>query len=142
MRAITPREAAYRALLRREQGEDFIETLVESEFSRSNLAPIDRGLCTELAYGIVRRQRTLDWLIAKKTQGREQKPGLKILLRLGIYQLFYLGRIPDHAAVHETVELAKRVGFVSQAGFVNAVLRGYTREKQSTEKLLEELKQK
>ena len=130
---------AYRALSRREQGEDFIENLLENELSRSNVAAIDRGLCTELAFGVVRRQRTLDWLIARKAKSAEPKPGLKVLLRLGLYQMFWLGRIPDHAAVHETVELGKRVGFVSQAGFLNAILRAYTREKGETEHLLKTL---
>jgi len=61
-------------------------------------------------------------------------------LRLGLYQIFWLDRIPDHAAVHETVELARQNGFGAQAGFVNAVLRGYLREADATKKLLGELK--
>ncbi len=63
-----------------------------------------------------------------KPSGREQNAGLQNLLRLGLYQIFWLDRIPDHAAVHETVELAKHSGFGPQAGFVNAILRGYLRE--------------
>jgi 16S rRNA (cytosine967-C5)-methyltransferase len=136
-----PREIAARILLQRESGSDFVENLLDAELSRANLSPADRGLCTELVYGTVRRQKTLDWLIARKTQpGRNQKAELKILLRLGLYQIFWLGRIPDHAAVHETVELAKNSGFAPQAGFLNAVLRGYVREKIQTEQLLENLK--
>ena len=69
-----------------------------------------------------------------KPSGREQKPALQNLLRLGLYQIFWLDRIPDHAAVNETVELAKQNGFGSQAGFVNAVLRGYLREADETKK--------
>jgi 16S rRNA (cytosine967-C5)-methyltransferase len=65
---------------------------------------------------------------------------LQNLLRLGLYQIFWLDRIPNHAAVHETVELAKLNGLQSQSGFVNAVLRGYLREFDATEKLLSELK--
>ena len=53
-------------------------------------------------------------------------------MRLGLYQIFWLDRIPDHAAVNETVELARQSGFHSQAGFVNAVLRGYLREFDAT----------
>src|SRR5206468_4236425 len=56
------------------------------------------------------------------------------------YQIFWLERIPHHAAVHETVELARQHGLVAQAGFVNAVLRGYLREFDATKKLLAELK--
>jgi 16S rRNA (cytosine967-C5)-methyltransferase len=58
------------------------------------------------------------------------------LLRLGLYQIFWLDRIPDHAAVHETVEMAKRAGFGPQSGFVNAVLRGFLRESDATKALL------
>ena len=65
---------------------------------------------------------------------------LQDLLRLGLYQIFWLDRIPNHAAVHETVELAKQSGFAPQAGFVNAVLRGYLREFDATKRLLAELK--
>ena len=104
------------------------------------LSPPDRHLCQELVYGIVRWQATLDWLIARKTAGRTQKPVLQNLLRLGLYQIFWLDRIPDHAAVHETVELARQSGFGPQAGFVNAVLRGYLREFDATRHLLAELK--
>ena len=88
----------------------------------------------------MRWQATLDWLIAQKTGGRTQNAGLQDLLRLGLYQIFWLDRIPDHAAVHETVELAKRNGYGSQSGFVNAVLRGYLREQDETRKLLADLK--
>src|SRR5207302_1161659 len=80
----------------------------------------DRGLCQELVYGVVRWQRTLDWLIARKTGSRTQKETLQILLRLGLYQIFWLDRVPDHAAVNETVELAKRLGCGPQAGFADA----------------------
>src|SRR5207253_2530372 len=82
----------------------------------------------------------LDFLIGQKTGGRTQKAPLRNLLCLGLYQIFWLERIPNHAAVHETVELAKQAGFGPQAGFVNAVLRGYLREFESTKRLLADLK--
>ncbi len=106
------------------------------------MAPADRHLCQELVFGAVRWQATLDWLIGRKTDARPRKPALNDLLRLGLYQIFWLDRIPDHAAVHETVALAKAGGFGAQAGFVNAVLRGYLREFDATRALLDELKNK
>ena len=117
-----------------------MEARLEAALAHSRLLAADRHLCQELAYGIVRWQATLDWLVARKTAGRVQKPMLQNLLRLGLYQIFWLDRIPDHAAVHETVELARQSGFHSQAGFVNAVLRGYLREFDVTKRLLAELK--
>ena len=121
-------------------GGEFTENLLDSALANARLSPADRGLCQEIVYGIVRWQAALDWLIARKTGGREQKPGLQNLLRLGLYQIFWLDRIPDHAAVNETVELAKHGGFGQQAGFINAILRGYLREADATRKLLADLK--
>jgi len=135
-----PREIAVRILRRYAEGADYLDDLLEMELRRGALAPADRGLVQELAFGVVRWQATLDWLIAQKTAYRPQKPVLQILLRLGLYQLFWLERIPDHAAVHETVEMARRLGFNSQAGFLNALLRGYLREREQTEAKLEELR--
>src|SRR5580698_4908018 len=112
-----PRQIALRILQGRPDGE-YTETLLEHAFEDAKMSAADRGLCQELVYGIVRRKATLDWLIARKTDGRDQKPALQNLLRLGLYQIFWLDRIPPHAAVHETVELAKREGFSSQAGFI------------------------
>jgi 16S rRNA (cytosine967-C5)-methyltransferase len=138
VRVQKPREIAARVLLQRDRGADYVENLLECELP--SLAPGDRALCQELAYGVVRWQRTLDWLIARKTAGRTQKAALQILLRLGLYQMFWLDRIPDHAAVNETVALARQLGFGPQSGFINAVLRGIARERDETRRLLEELK--
>jgi 16S rRNA (cytosine967-C5)-methyltransferase len=135
-----PREIAAQVLGRRKAGGEFVEDLLDRALADARLSPADRGLCQEIVYGVVRWQATLDWLIARKTGGREQKPALQNLLRLGLYQIFWLDRIPDHAAVHETVELAKRNGFGPQAGFVNAILRGFLREHDEIKALLAGLK--
>ena len=135
-----PREIAAGVLARRRRGEEFTETLLERELATAGLSAADRGLCHELVFGVVRWQATLDWLIARKTQWRTQKPGLQDLLRLGLYQIFWLDRIPDHAAVHETVEMAKRAGYGPESGFVNAILRGFLREAATTKSLLADLK--
>jgi 16S rRNA (cytosine967-C5)-methyltransferase len=135
-----PREIAARMLRQRRTAGEFVENLLEHALAQARLSPADRGLCQELVYGVVCWQATLDWLVARKTAGRTQKAMLQDLLCLGLYQIFWLDRIPDHAAVHETVELAKQNGFGSQAGFVNALLRGYLREHDETQKLLAGLK--
>jgi 16S rRNA (cytosine967-C5)-methyltransferase len=165
MNGQNPREIAARVLGQRKAGGEFTENLLDralqsssSSFSSSSskiqsrtrtrsededekkLSSADRGLCQELVYGVVRWQAALDWLIDRKTGGREQRPGLQNLLRLGLYQIFWLDRIPPHAAVHESVELAKHSGFGQQSGFINAILRGYLRETDATRKLLDDLK--
>ena len=135
-----PRQIAAQLLQQRRDNHDFIENLLERALPTAALSAADRGLCQELVYGVVRWQTTLDWLIARKTAGRQQKATLQDLLRLGLYQIFWLDRIPPHAAVHETVEQAKQSGFGPQSGFINAVLRGYLREADETRRLLSELK--
>jgi 16S rRNA (cytosine967-C5)-methyltransferase len=135
-----PRQIAVRVLQQRRADGGFTEDLLENALAGAQLSPADRALCQEIVYGIVRWQTALDWLIARKTGGRKQKPELQNLLRLGLYQIFWLDRIPGHAAVNETVELTRQNGFGAQAGFVNAVLRGYLREADATKKLLADLK--
>lgn len=125
----------------REAGEEaFVETILEKALADSLLSPADRRLAHELVCGVVRWQATLDWLIARQAARPLQKPKLQILLRLGLYQIFWLDRIPSHAAVNETVEMAKRGGMAAQAGFVNAMLRNYLREFDATRQRLTELK--
>ncbi len=102
--------------------------------------PVDRALCRELGLGCVRWQGALDWLIGQRTGGREQMAAVRVVLRLGLYQLLWLDRIPAHAAVDESVELARQLGCGPQCGFVNALLRGYARELGPTRKLLQDLK--
>jgi 16S rRNA (cytosine967-C5)-methyltransferase len=135
-----PRQIAARVLSQRQNSGAYTENLLETALTAAPLSPADRGLCHELVCGVVRWQATLDSLIARKTNRREQKFALQNLLRLGLYQIFWLDRIPPHAAVHETVELAKRSGHGAQAGFINAVLRGYLREADEIKKILADLK--
>jgi len=135
-----PRQIAVQVLEQRQASRAHLEDSLESRLSRAHLSHADRALCQTLVYGITRWERTLDWLIDRKTPGKKQKTMVRALLQLGLFQMFWLDRIPDHAAVNETVELAKQAGLNNQAGFVNAVLRAYTRERAQTRTLLEEIK--
>jgi len=137
----TPREIAGRLLCRHAASPAWVEDLLHAALDQTRLPVRDRALVHELVCGVVRWQATLDWLIDRKTDGRPQKPGLRVLLRLGLYQLLWLDRVPDHAAVNETVALARHLGFGPQAGFVNAVLRSCGREREVIRGQLEGLKQ-
>ncbi len=136
-----PRQIAARVLSQRLNSGEFTENLLDTALANARLTPVDRGLCHELVCGVVRWQATLDCLIARKTDpSRELRPALRNLLRLGLYQIFFLDRIPPHAAVHETVELAKSAGYHSQAGMINAVLRAHLREFEQIKKILTDMK--
>jgi 16S rRNA (cytosine967-C5)-methyltransferase len=89
----------------------------------------DAGLASAIVFGVLRYRAQLDYLIGHYS-GRAQKldPEVRIALRMGIFQLRYLERIPPHAAVTASVELVKRARKRSAAGFVNAVLRQVDRD--------------
>lgn len=103
---------------------------LDERLHSGTLSSADRGLARELVYGIIQRQETLDALlrVVVKRPLPQVEPRLLALLRLGAYQLALLTHIPPHAAVHETVELAKRAGQKSWSGFANGVLRSLSRE--------------
>jgi 16S rRNA (cytosine967-C5)-methyltransferase len=123
------RTIAFDVLWRVETQSAFADELLRAELG-SNVRTEDAGLATELTLGVLRWQRLLDFLIdrnltkAAKTLDVE----VRIALRLGIYQLSFLERVPAHAAVHESVELVKRARKRSAAPLVNAVLRKAAKE--------------
>jgi 16S rRNA (cytosine967-C5)-methyltransferase len=99
------------------------------EFS-ATLSSADAGLAAELVFGCLRRQLQLDYSVEQLTQRKATAldAAVRISLRLGIYQLQHLDRVPAHAAVHESVELVKRARVSSAAGLVNAVLRRVSKD--------------
>lgn len=96
---------------------------------KSGLSDRDRAFATELVYGSVRRQRTLDALIDQlgKKKASQQPGEIRTILHLGLYQLRYLDTVPSSAAVNTSVDLAKSNGFGRLAGVVNGILRQYLR---------------
>ena len=84
-----------------------MEARLEAALAHSRLLAADRHLCQELAYGIVRWQATLDWLVARKTAGRVQKPMLQNLLRLGLYELMFIPEIPFPIVINEALEIGE-----------------------------------
>ena len=118
------RAAAFDILLRVEQEDSYASDLLHSERC-AGLSPLDQGLTTELVMGVLRWRSLLDGAVAKVASqplGRLD-PEVLTALRMGAYQLGWLDRVPARAAIHESVELVKRVRKRSAAPFVNAVLR-------------------
>lgn len=123
------RRWAAELLLRADASEAFGPALL-AELPPS-LSPEDRGLVHELFAGVLRHRSALDWRLAACSTRRWSlmAPAVQTILRLGAYQLLFLDRIPPHAAVHETVALAKVMAQEVDVGFTNAVLRGLVRRK-------------
>jgi 16S rRNA (cytosine967-C5)-methyltransferase len=116
-------------LLRAEANEAFGPALLAE--LPPTLSPEDRGLAHELFAGVLRHRSALDWRLAACSTRRWglMTPAVQTILRLGAYQLLFLDRIPPHAAVHETVALAKVMAQEADVGFTNAVLRALERRK-------------
>ena len=95
--------------------------------TRAGLTARDRAFAAQLAYGAIKMRRTLDWYLAPYLRDRAQPLPAPIAeaLRLGIYQLRFMGGVDPHAAVFETVNAALHVGHRGTAGLVNAVLRRF-----------------
>ncbi|MEC4983423.1 MAG: 16S rRNA (cytosine(967)-C(5))-methyltransferase [Oscillatoria sp. PMC 1068.18] len=124
-----PRQLAFLALRDVYLRGAYSDVALNRVLAKSDLSGADRGLLTELVYGVVRRQRSLDAIIDQlgKKKARQQPPDLRIILHIGLYQLRYLAQIPASAAVNTTVELAKENQFSRLAGVVNGLLRQYLR---------------
>jgi 16S rRNA (cytosine967-C5)-methyltransferase len=129
MAAADPRRLAFEVLERVAAGA-FCDVLVGDTLARRRLEPRDAALFTRLVYGTVTWQGRLDWTIAGLARRPvEQLDGaVRTALRLGLFQLLHLDRVPAHAAVDTSVELAKRAAGAGAARFVNAVLRAAARE--------------
>jgi 16S rRNA (cytosine967-C5)-methyltransferase len=125
--AAPAREIAFRILLQVGTGA-FASDLLQ-QFCAS-LPSRDAGLAEAIVFGCLRYQAQLDFLIGLYSGRPKQKldEEVRVALRMGIFQLRYLERIPPHAAVTESVELVKKSGKRSAAGFVNAILRKVNRE--------------
>ncbi|MEB3337085.1 MAG: 16S rRNA (cytosine(967)-C(5))-methyltransferase [Leptolyngbyaceae bacterium] len=128
-----PRQLAFLTLRAVQQGA-FADVELDKQLRQVTLSDRDRRLVTELVYGSVRRQRTLDALIDQlgKKKAQDQPPNLRSLLHLGLYQLRYLTHIPPSAAVNTTVELAKANGLSGLTGVINGLLRQYIRLMESS----------
>lgn len=124
----TAREAAYRSLMLCERDGKYSSLEIDSSIRKFGLEGADRGLYTALVYGVIERRITLDYIIGKLSSKPTDKLDSEVatLLRLGLYQLIWLDRIPESAAVNESVNLAKKT-MPKAASFVNAVLRNFLR---------------
>src|SRR5260221_8466517 len=123
--AVSPaRAVAFEILLRVEREDSYAAELLHSD-RLSKLSSRDHGLATELVMGVLRWQSLLDQRLAAASSQKLERLDGEVLaaLRLGVYQLQFLSRVPAHAAIFESVELVKAARKRSAAPFVNAVLR-------------------
>ena len=124
MPTTSPRALALSTLSAVERGQ-YGNIAVDTALRRHDLTTADRNLYTTLVYGVIERKTTLEYLLSKLSSRPvdELEPTVRLARSMGLYQLVYLDRVPDHAALDETVSLVPR----RVSGYVNAVLRAYLR---------------
>ncbi len=129
----TARGIAVKLLSRYENSDAYIDKLLDGELRRTELEPADRALVTELVNGTVRWQSRIDWILMGFYHGEFAKcmPLVKNSLRIALYQIMFLSRIPAPAAINESVEIVKRIKGEKHAGIVNGVLRNILRNVQT-----------
>ena len=125
------RETALRVLISCRTNGAWADAALQAQLRRDGIAGLDAALCSRLVYGVLQNQLLLDHYIGAFCCQRPDhlQPPLLDILRLGAYQILYLDKVPDRAAVSESVELAKHFKRGQAAGLVNAVLRKLAQNK-------------
>ena len=133
---MTAREAALRALVACEQQGAWSDGFLKKILRTAGLDSRDAALTTRLCFGVLQNRLLLDYYLGKLSTVKLEKmePAVRNALRLGAYQVLFLDRVPDHAAVSEAVDLARQGSKNPRsAGLVNGVLRSLVRQKDSLE---------
>ncbi|SKC87220.1 16S rRNA (cytosine(967)-C(5))-methyltransferase RsmB [Maledivibacter halophilus] len=125
-----PRRIALNILIDIEENKAFSNITINKYLRKSNVTALDRRFISQLVYGVLENKIYLDYIIKNLSKTKMKKIRIEILniLRLGLYQIIFLQKVPDSAAVNESVKLAKKVNF-RLSGFVNGILRSYLRVK-------------
>ncbi|MCC0631583.1 16S rRNA (cytosine(967)-C(5))-methyltransferase RsmB [Clostridioides sp. ZZV15-6388] len=133
------REIGFKVLCDIEKNNNYSNIAINKHFKNLEISDMDRGLATELIYGVVENKYYLDYIINKlsKIKVKKMSTYVKIFLRMGTYQILFLNSISDYAAVNETVKLSKKYDKKS-SGFINAILRNEIRNKDTIMDITEE----
>ena len=127
---LAPRRVALETLLDVSRSDAYASLALDKRLAQAAFGRRDRAFTTQLVYGTLENRIALDCRIDQFLEGeKEIEPAVREILRMGAYQLFYLDRVPDMAAVDESVSLARAMGLEGFTGLVNAVLRSMIRGK-------------
>ncbi|MCQ2451181.1 MAG: 16S rRNA (cytosine(967)-C(5))-methyltransferase RsmB [Clostridia bacterium] len=129
MPKINARSVATDILLSVLESKSYSNITVNKAFSKVDLSPSDKSLASAIVYGVLDRKITLDYIISKyvKIRVKKIKPITLNALRIALYQIIYMDKIPESAAVNESVNIVKNSKERFNASFVNGVLRSYLR---------------
>ncbi len=123
------RQVAFDVLRKVFSDEAYSNIALDEAVKLNNLSKLDSAFCTALVYGVLERLYTLDYIIRKTSSVPFRKIELDtlIILRMGLYQIIYMDKVPDNASVNESVNLAKKKKLFKSSGFINGMLRSFIR---------------
>lgn len=119
------RSCSVKILCRCERTDSYLEKLIDAELRNDSLNDFDKALLNEISHGVIRWMRRLDWFLNGFYRGNYEKclPEVRNAMRVALYQILFLNKIPYSAAVNEAVEFIKRIHGEKHAGVVNGLLR-------------------
>lgn len=125
------RSLAVKILNRIDRTDAYLDKILESEIRQSELESKDKSLLFEIVHGVVRWMGKLDWILTGFYKGQYIKciPNIKNAMRVGLYQILFLDKVPEYAAINEAVEFVKKMQGQKAADLTNAVLRAIIRNK-------------
>lgn len=129
MTKLNAREVAMLALFSVYENKAWSESAINKLFMENDISIEDRSLATRICYGVLQNDLLCDWYIDYFTKDKKINNKTRIILRIGVYQLLFLDKIPESAGVNTAVELAGKYVGKNSKGFINAVLRNIAREK-------------
>lgn len=120
-----PRQIAFQALLKTEKDGAFSNLALDAVLSKSQLDTRDKSFVSNLFYGVIERQLTIDYNLSLYLTKplKKLKPEALTIMRMGAYQILFMDKVPDSAAVNESIKLTKKNGASYASGLINAVLR-------------------
>lgn len=127
-----PRNTALNVLMKIEQDNAYSNIALNNAIRENKLSGVDSSFVSALVYGVLERKITLDYIIKQysKIPLRKIELKTKMILRLGVLQLLFMDKIPESAAVNESVNLAKKHKLQKSSGFINGILRSITRSEE------------
>lgn len=129
---INSRRVAFDVLYKIETDKSYSSIAVNTALKENSLNRLDSSFASAIIYGVLESKLTLDYIIRQYSSVRLKKIEAKtlMLLRMGVYQLLFMDKVPESAAVNETVKMAKNLKLYKSSGFINGILRSITRDKE------------
>ena len=124
------RQLAFSILMKTESEGAYSNIEINKAFAASDIDARGRAFVTNIVYGVLQNKIRLDYIIGQfsKIPMRKITDDVKTVLRMGLYQIIFMDKVPEYAVVNESIKLVRKCKKASSAGFVNAILRGYIRD--------------